>query len=718
MWASRPETKVATAISFYALCVVSTMPCLFMLAIGFMVWTNLLEQVLNGWTGGMLGGVIGLLLIIGFLLRGRLWRWGQHVMQKTFALRGPSSDLDSRDAQPESPEPEGPERPPPQPQAPQSIDVEWVDALQAGFVVVDNTYRIEHINAAACRLLNEPTLQPGAVLPHALVDQLPEGNKPASVRLPRGGPSALHIRVRSVRRATGLYRVLTLHDTTAFQHAKATLRSTDRLLRAIVQTSVAAVAVVNADGTITYANQQAESILGLQSGSQGTWTYNQIGWTLAPIDAETTTPLHDVLSTGTSIRGMRCAIAWPDGTRKYLLLNAAPLKTPGHTPQVVFSVQDITERHQSAQQLNDEQRFFTAAINSLPGLFFMVDAEGRHQRWNAPLEAITGYTKHELAHRTLADIVVPDDAARVREAVHESLAEGTGFTLEVELTTQQGTTTPYVFTAAPLTVDGTPYLAGMGLDITRQREREQALRQARQQANEARSEAERMSALKTSFLSNMSHEIRTPLTTMIGYARILAEDEDPPRRFADHIVHGGQRLLRTLDNILTFSQLETGAHALTPTSTNVKEAVHTAVRKVEPEARAAIRVTAPADASLLRLDEQAVTAIVTHLLQNAVAFTEAEDTIAVQIEMEPTGVQIAVTDTGQGMPTDYVPHATEPFTQADDGVTRPHEGSGLGLAIVQGLVDVMGGTVTIETEPGAGTTVSVWIPQAAPDAHP
>ncbi len=693
-----------------------------MRAIWFMVWTDLLEQVLNGSTGGVLGGIVGLLLIIGFLLRGRLWRWGQHITQKTFALRSLSNDLDSRDAALGSSESEGPEserakRYPPRSQAPHSIDVEWVEALQAGFVVVDNTYRIEHVNAAACRLLNEPTLQPGVVLPHALVEQLPEGNEPTSVSWQHGGSSALHIYVRTVRRATGLYRVLTLHDTTAFQHAKATLRSTDRLLRAIVQTSVAAVAVVNADGTITYANKHAESILGLQSGSQGTWTYSQTGWTLTPIDAETTTPLHDVLSTGTSIRGMRCAITWPDGTRKYLLLNAAPLKTPGEAPQVVFSVQDITERHQAAQQLKDEQRFFTAAINSLPGLFFMVDAEGKHQRWNAPLESVTGYTKHELAHRTLADLVVPADATRVREAVHESLAEDTGFTLEVELTTQQGDATPYVFTAAPLTVDGTPYLAGMGLDITRQREREQALRQARQQANEARSEAERMSALKTSFLSNMSHEIRTPLTTMIGYARILAEDEAPPRRFADHIVQGGQRLLRTLDNILTFSQLDTGVYTLTPTLTNVEDAVRTAIRKVEPEARAAIRVTTPADASLLRLDGQAVTAIATHLLQNAVAFTEVEDTITVQINMENGGARLSIADTGQGMPADYVPHATEPFTQAADGITRSHEGSGLGLAIVQGLADMMGGAVTIETERGVGTTVSVWIPEATPTAH-
>ncbi|PEN09488.1 hypothetical protein CRI93_01805 [Longimonas halophila] len=692
------------------------MPYLLVLVARFGVWVDLLEHVLSGWGVGVLGGAVGLLLIVGFLLRDRLWRWLQHATQTRFASLGLPSNLEPRDTKSGSPESENPERNRAQSQAPQPIDAEWVDALQAGFVVVDSTYRIEHINTAACRLLNTPTLQSGAVLPHALVEQLPDGSEPASVRWPRGEQAALHIRVRAVRRATGLYRVLTLHDTTAFQHAKATLRSTDRLLRAIVQTSVAAVAVVNANGTITYANQQAESILGLQSGSHGTWTYNQIGWTLAPIDAETTTPLHDVLSTGTSIRGMRCAITWPDGTRKYLLLNAAPLGASGDVPQVVFSVQDITERHQAAQQLKDEQRFFTAAINSLPGLFFMVDAEGRHQRWNAPLESVTGYTKHELAHRTLADLVVPADASRVREAVHESLADGTGFTLEVELTTQQGTATPYVFTAASLTVDDTPYLAGMGLDITRQREREQALRQARQQADEARSEAERMSALKTSFLTNMSHEIRTPLTTMIGYARILAEDEDPPRRFADHIVNGGQRLLRTLDNILTFSQLDTGAYTLTPTLTDVEEAVRTAIRKVEPDARAAIRVTAPATASPMRLDAQAVTAIATHLLQNAVAFTGADDTITVQIDMEDAGVRLSVADTGQGMPTDYVPHATEPFTQAADGATRPHEGSGLGLAIVQGLVDVMDGTVAIETERGVGTTVSVWIPPAEPDA--
>ena len=411
---------------------------------------------------------------------------------------------------------------------------------------------------------------------------------------------------------------------------------------------------------------------------------------------------------------MRCAITWPDGTHKYLSLNAAPLETSGRAPQVVFSVQDVTERYQAEQQLRAEQRFSEAAINSLPGIFFMVDAQGTTHRWNDALLSVTGRSPEDMARSTLADFVVPSDAPRVRQAVRDAFATTIQVALSVNLRSASGGSVPYMLTAAPVTIDGTTYLVGVGLDITEQRERERALNRARQQADEARAEAERMSALKTSFLTNMSHEVRTPLTTMMGYATILVDDDDPPQRFAQYIVDGGQRLLSTLDDILTFSQLDAETYALTRARTDVVATVRAAIADVDPQCTT--QANMPKAAPQVLLDARAVTTMATHLLRNAAAFTEPDDTVTVRVEVTEAGTRLVVSDTGAGMPAEYVPHATEPFTQASQGAARTHEGSGLGLAIVHALAVLMEGTVDIDTEMGAGTTVSVWMPHPDPFA--
>ncbi|MES3630489.1 MAG: PAS domain-containing sensor histidine kinase [Longimonas sp.] len=586
----------------------------------------------------------------------------------------------------------------------------WIDRLSVGVVVVDSTYQVEQVNVRARSLLCDDALSEGAVLPQALAQRmLNEEGAPLSFRWHNDSGKALSVQVETLRRSDGLHRVITLLDNTRVLRTEATLRETDRLLRAILQTSVAAVAVVNAHGTITYANKQAESILGLKSGTDGTWTYEQIGWTLTPVDADMATrrPLHDVLHTHKTVRDMRCAVTWPDGTRKYISLNAAPLPHDKRPSQVVFSVQEITGRYQAEQQLRKEQHFAEAAINSLPGLFFMVDANGRYQRWNETLKSVAGYTEDELHDHTLDELVAEEDRPRMREAIRTLFGENIGFRIEVQLVTHCGTRVPYVFTGARFTINETSYAVGVALDITAQRKRERALQEARREAEDARANAEQMNALKTSFLANMSHEVRTPLTAMIGYANIMVEEENPPERFASHIVTGGKRLLNTLDDILLFSQLEAGTYMPSPAPVDIEAHIKEAVRSAAPQAK--VVIDGPDNAKHVSLDRGAVACIARHLIRNAAAFTDREGQITVSIGHESGKSRLTVRDTGAGMPASYIPRATQPFTQASTGMARVHEGSGLGLAIVHKMAQLMQGSVSIESAEGEGTTVTVWM---------
>ena len=590
-----------------------------------------------------------------------------------------------------------------------------IEHMPMGVVVVDNIYCVEHFNQRANNFFPHQTLQQGTALPRAFADRLPPNDDTTTLSWPDVNPATIEATVRHVHHETGSYRVITLRDISDTERAEAALEKKDSLLQAILETSVAAVAVVNEQGDITYANKHAESILGLRRNASNAWSYKQLGWTLSPLDDEappTRTPLRDVLDTGHPIRDMRCVITWPDETRKYLSINAAPLpEAEDRPPQVVFSVEDITERHQTQQRLIHERRFSEAAINSLPGIFYMVDREGRYHRWNQSLERVTGYSAEELSEKALADLFDENDRSRIQQAVANVFPERNGFSVEANVITKDGSSIPHMFSGVPLTIDDTDYLVGVGMDVTRQKKREADLQEARHKAETALQEAERMNELKSSFLANMSHEMRTPLTTLTGYAQVLVDEDDPPPHFANRIADGALRLLNTFDAILTFSQIETNSYTLSPSKLSVWPCIQDVVREVASQTERTIQTDLPDAPCQAHLDASAVERIVKHLVDNAAKFSSPDDTVHVRARFSDVAFKIVVEDTGIGMPESFVPNAFDAFTQASSGNQRTQDGSGLGLAIVHGLTDAMEGSVTLDTEEGEGTTVTVRLPR-------
>jgi PAS domain S-box-containing protein len=604
-----------------------------------------------------------------------------------------------------------------------------LDHISSGLLVLDNAYRIVHFNRTVRDLLPDVTIEREEPLPPRLAERLPAAGGRTFFPWPPESDTILQLEARAVRGDTKTGWVLSLRDVTHLVRTEEALHDTSTLLCAILDTSVTAVAVVNEQGRITYANRRAEDILGLRHRASNTWTYEQLGWTLTPVedasgDAATRQPLRSVLETGTPIRGMRCAITWPDGTRKFLSLHAAPLSQVESPRQVVFSVEDITERYQTQQRLRREQRFSEAAINSLPGVFYMVDSEGRHRRWNRTFEQVTGYTSDELSERALHDLFHPGDRTLVRESVRGAFPDGNGFSVEATLIAKDGTRMPYVFTGALTRIEDTTYLVGVGLDVTEQKEREHKLRQATREAEAARAEAERMNTLKSAFLANMSHEIRTPLTSIIGFADALVEEDNPPPSFAKHIAQGGRRLLSTLESILELSKLEAGERSIALSTINVTEQLQSTLRSFASDiARKdlTLDVAFPTLPCVARLDAMAVQRIVTHLLSNAVKFTQRGDDVLLHLHREAEHLRILVADTGSGIPADVLPHVCEPFTQASSGLAREHEGSGLGLTLARGLTTLMGGHLVVHTVAGGGTAVVVHLPHcvvgtSSPDA--
>jgi signal transduction histidine kinase len=235
---------------------------------------------------------------------------------------------------------------------------------------------------------------------------------------------------------------------------------------------------------------------------------------------------------------------------------------------------------------------------------------------------------------------------------------------------------------------------------------------------EAKTAAEVASRAKSEFLANMSHELRTPLNAVIGFSEMLSTRLVGPLtpkqgEYLRDIGDSGRHLLDVINDVLDLAKIEAGRLELREEDVDVKDVIAECVRLVRERAvNGGIELSNRAFASIqLRVDEMAMKKILTNLLSNAVKFTPPGGRITVDAAMTGTGdCAISVRDTGIGMAPEDIPKALEPFGQIDSAMTRSHQGTGLGLPLALSLAQRMGGDLSIDSEKGRGTTVTVRLP--------
>ena len=243
---------------------------------------------------------------------------------------------------------------------------------------------------------------------------------------------------------------------------------------------------------------------------------------------------------------------------------------------------------------------------------------------------------------------------------------------------------------------------------------------AQRQAEAARAESEAANRAKDVFLATLSHELRTPLTAVLGWARMLRSlklDQETAQHGIQVIERNAEAQNQLIQDLLDVSRIITGKLHLEVRQVELIPIIQAAVESVQQAADAkgmALGVEFGVDVDLVRGDPDRLQQVIWNLLSNAIKFTPKGGSVGVKLDRVGSDVHIRVSDTGQGIPAEFLPHVFERFRQADGSTTRTHGGLGLGLAVVRHLVEQHGGTVSVKSGgEHQGSTFSVSLPIVA-----
>ena len=323
-----------------------------------------------------------------------------------------------------------------------------------------------------------------------------------------------------------------------------------------------------------------------------------------------------------------------------------------------------------------------------------------------------------------------DDAGLARQAIDDAIAKGEG-RFHAFRPTVKGTPKWWDVIVTPIRdaedVGGAPAtvqkLVTVSRDITEQKHAEQERAQLLASERAARSEAERAARLKDDFVSTLSHELRTPLNAILGWIGVLKQQQSPETlaKAIDVIDRNSRRQSQMVDDLLDVSRIMSGKMRLDVQRVDVASVIEEAVASAQPaaDAKGVRLVKVLGSAAIIQGDPGRLQQIVWNLVSNAIKFTPRGGLVQVTLRKVDSHVQVQVSDSGQGITADVLPHVFQRFRQGDASATRHHGGLGLGLAIVKNLVEMHGGSVEAASDgEGLGSVFSVRLPLAHVGARP
>jgi len=402
------------------------------------------------------------------------------------------------------------------------------------------------------------------------------------------------------------------------------------------------------------------------------------------------------------------------GKEIVLLLSTTAIYLNGLKHEMVVYV-DITERKHLENELREsEQKYTTLFEESAVPTVLLQLPEVRILNSNAACEKLTGYSRAEMFGKTAVELGLYQPSERAQLiAAFEKQGELSGD--EIRLVTKTGEARLVFVKTVSVMIGGQLCAISTLTDIT-------ARKQAEEHLAETNLALEKALHAKDEFMAAMSHELRTPLTGILAMSEALqlltyGSLTEKQSKYVDMIHESGNRLLELINDVLEYTRLQGGKEKPATNSCSLENACHLALQSIARKAAARqqhFQFSAVPQGIVLLTDERRLNRLLLHLLDNASKFTQPAREIGIEVRGRAAEKLVAVTvwDTGIGIKEADMPRLFQPFVQLDARLSRQYGGTGLGLVLAQGLAEMLGGNIIVESVFGQGSRFTVLLPWA------
>ena len=551
---------------------------------------------------------------------------------------------------------------------------------------------------------------------------------------PDGAPFAVEVSLNRLDLGGQPQIQAVVRDVTARREAESALRASEERFRAVFNEAPLGIALIDSGtGQILDVNRQFATIAGRTAEE-----LTRIDWMSITHPDDVAEDVHNMalMNAGTISRfQMRKRYRRPDGSYVWISMTVAPIREPGRQHEAhVCMIEDISARIASEEEL----RKLSRAVEQSQASIVITNVKADIEYVNEAFLRRTGYTRQEILGQNPRILNSGETPRATHRALWQALQRGETWSGEFTNRKKDGSTYIEQAVISPLRQpDGTiTHYVAVKEDITDERRLTAELARHRdhlmelvaertKELDEAREQAETANKAKSAFLATMSHEIRTPLNGVIAMAEMLAlrplspEDLDSTRT----ILRSAHNLMAVIDDILDFSKIEAGKLELDDSDMSLRHVADDVLASLQAVAEAndvdlAVEVAA-AVPTFVRGDATRVRQVLMNLGGNAIKFSRGRPDVRGRVTMHlgvssatPLRIVLRITDNGIGMAPETMGHLFTSFSQAEASTTRRFGGTGLGLAITKRLVDLMAGTIEVESEPGRGSTFTVTLPFA------
>jgi PAS domain S-box-containing protein len=518
-------------------------------------------------------------------------------------------------------------------------------------------------------------------------------------------------------------------------HSDGNLIHTRQLLASIVESSDDAIFSADMDGAITSWNGGAERIFGYAA-------QEVIGHPVSVLylsgNVDEMPAILQRIRSGESVDHYETVRRHKDGSRISVSLTISPIRDEaGLIIGASKIARDITEikRLIEREQVSRAESRFRKLLEAAPDAIFEVDTQGKIILLNQAAEKMFGYDREELLGFNV-DTLVPAamrgaHGKRRSSYTNEPQTRPMGTGLELKAQRRDGSLFPVEISLSPNRTEEGLRVIALVRDISERKHAENQIRAVREQYNlelaakneqlEARNQdVEKANRLKSEFLANMSHELRTPLHTIIGFSELMAEEIEGPlnpkyKRFIEHVLQDSRHLLELINEVLDLSKIEAGQLNLQLGPCNFADCaaeVLIGIRQQAAVKHITVQICDPFQI-FINADRLRVKEILYNLLSNAVKFTPNGGDVRLESVVQDRFLEVVISDTGIGIPIEEHVAVFENFYQARNTLRGTRGGTGLGLPITKKLIELHGGRIWLDSQPGNGSRFSFTLPLTA-----